>query len=54
MQDFEIIIFWDGLLVGYTYYPKDDEFMGTVYDFNELNIYLLFIKFSYRWNKDLT
>jgi hypothetical protein len=29
---------WDGLLIGFTYYPMDND-----NDYSELNLYLLFI-----------
>ena len=37
----------DGILFGFTYYPKED---ADQFDFNELNIYLLFIRMTYSWN----
>lgn len=45
----KIDLFPDGLLFGFTYYPKStyDEF-----DFTEINIYLLFCKIHCQWNQN--
>ena len=33
-----------GMVVGWSYYPRDEE-----NNYNEVNLYLLFIQLQYRW-----
>lgn len=43
-MSFRVDIYNDGILLGFTYYNK-----ANVDDFNELNVYLLFIRITYQW-----
>jgi hypothetical protein len=50
MFDTSITLIADGALFGLTYYPKEDrapEFEEE--DWNELNIYLLVVRITFRW-----
>ena len=45
-MDFQIVSIGDGILLGATYYSKDDV---VEEDWAELNIYLGIIKLQWRW-----
>ena len=45
-MDFQIVSIGDGILLGATYYSKDDV---AEEDWAELNIYLLIVKLTWRW-----
>jgi hypothetical protein len=40
----KIDIYFDGILIGFTYYPAEN-----VNDFNEVNLYILFIRITIWW-----
>ena len=46
-MNLRIDIFYDGILFGFTYYPKEE--VADQFDFYELNLYILFIRITFIW-----
>lgn len=49
-MDFRIELLGDGALLGFTFFGKDDRIEAyEEEDWNELNIYLVIAKLTWRW-----
>ena len=48
-MDIQVVAMGDGALLGFTYFSKGDIVIEEDNDWSEFNLYLIFIRITFRW-----